>query len=134
MEQKKINLRFSVLCAMILLAAFSRIIPHMPNFSPLGAIGLFGAAYFAKKMASVFNSHCSNLVKRFVYQQCDLCTVLPEIHLVLSGFLLAIWKLSFNCICRNFYFQKNKSAKSNCRSININRYFLFGFKFWQLDW
>lgn len=49
MEQKKINLRFGILCAMIVLAAFSRIIPHMPNFSPLGAIGLFGAAYFAKK-------------------------------------------------------------------------------------
>src|SRR5690606_41499891 len=49
MEQKKINLRFSVLCAMILLADFSRIIPHMPIFSPLGAIGLFGAAYFSKK-------------------------------------------------------------------------------------
>lgn len=31
------------------MAAFSRIIPHMPNFSPLGAIGLFGAAYFNKK-------------------------------------------------------------------------------------
>lgn len=49
MEQKKINLRFSILVLMILLAAFSRIIPHMPNFSPLGAIGLFGAAYFVKK-------------------------------------------------------------------------------------
>jgi hypothetical protein len=49
MEQKKINLRFSVLVLMILLAAFSRIIPHMPNFSPLGAIGLFGAAHFVKK-------------------------------------------------------------------------------------
>lgn len=47
--KEKINLRFSVLVLMILLAAFSRIIPHMPNFSPLGAIGLFGAAYFSKK-------------------------------------------------------------------------------------
>lgn len=34
---------------MILLAAFSRLIPHMPNFSPLGALGLFGAAHFSKK-------------------------------------------------------------------------------------
>lgn len=49
MITKKINLRFSLLVAMILLAAFSRIIPHMPNFSPLGIIGLFGAAHFAKK-------------------------------------------------------------------------------------
>lgn len=34
---------------MILLAAFSRVVPHMPNFSPLGAVGLFGAAHFSKK-------------------------------------------------------------------------------------
>lgn len=49
METTKINLRFSILVGLILLAAFSRIIPHMPNFSPLGAIGLFGVAHFSKK-------------------------------------------------------------------------------------
>ncbi len=49
MTKEKINLRFSVLAALIFLCAFSRIIPHMPNFSPLGAIGLFGAAHFSKK-------------------------------------------------------------------------------------
>lgn len=45
----KINLKFSVLTVLIVFAAFSRIIPHMPNFSPLGAIGIFGAAYFSKR-------------------------------------------------------------------------------------
>jgi len=45
----KIKLQFGFLIAIIVLAAFSRIIPHMPNFSPLGAIGLFGAAHFDKK-------------------------------------------------------------------------------------
>ncbi len=49
METKKINLRFGVLTLIIVLASFSRLIPHMPNFSPLGAIGLFGAAHFSKK-------------------------------------------------------------------------------------
>ena len=49
METKRINIRFSVLAGLILLAAFSRIVPHMPNFSSLAAIGLFGAAYFSKK-------------------------------------------------------------------------------------
>lgn len=44
-----INFKFSILALLILLAAFSRLIPHLPNFSPLGAIGLFGAAYFTKK-------------------------------------------------------------------------------------
>jgi len=48
-NNKKIQLRFSVITMIIFAAAFSRIIPHIPNFSPLGAIGLFGAAYFSKK-------------------------------------------------------------------------------------
>ncbi len=46
---KKIDIRFGVLVAIILVAAFSRMIPHPFNFSPLGAIGLFGAAHFTKK-------------------------------------------------------------------------------------
>lgn len=49
MTTQKVNIRFGLLAAMILIAAFSRIIPHLPNFSPLGAIGLFGAAHFQKK-------------------------------------------------------------------------------------
>lgn len=48
-QNVNIILRFTVLCGLILLAAFSRLIPHMPNFSPLGAICLFGAAQFQKK-------------------------------------------------------------------------------------
>ena len=49
MSSSNNNLRFSIIAVMILLAAFSRVLPHMPNFSPLGAIGLFGAAYFKKR-------------------------------------------------------------------------------------
>lgn len=47
--KRDLVLRNGVLFILILLAAFSRIIPHMPNFSPLGAIGLFGAAHFSKR-------------------------------------------------------------------------------------
>lgn len=46
---QKLNLRFSVIVMMILLAAFSRLIPHPPNVAPIGAMSLFGAAYFSKK-------------------------------------------------------------------------------------
>jgi hypothetical protein len=49
MNTQKQNFNIGVVAAIILVAAFSRIIPHMPNFSPLGAIGLFGAAHFQKK-------------------------------------------------------------------------------------
>ena len=41
--------KFLVLSAIILVAALSRLIPHPMNFAPLGAIALFGAAYFGNK-------------------------------------------------------------------------------------
>lgn len=44
----KLHLHFTIVCVFIFLAAFSRMIPHMHNFSPLGAIALFGAAHFKK--------------------------------------------------------------------------------------
>ncbi len=49
MENKKIALRFSVISLIIVLAAFSRLLPHPSNFAPIGAIALFGSAYFSKR-------------------------------------------------------------------------------------
>jgi len=46
---KKIDLRFSVISTMILLAALSRLVPHPANFAPIGAMALFGAAYYSKR-------------------------------------------------------------------------------------
>ena len=40
---------FYFVLGLILIAAFSRIIPHYPNFTPLCAIALFGAKYFRNK-------------------------------------------------------------------------------------
>tara|TARA_B100000674_G_scaffold65732_1_gene45486 strand:+ start:162 stop:320 length:159 start_codon:yes stop_codon:yes gene_type:complete len=49
--KNKVNLnpRILVLVLIILTAALSRLIPHMHNFSPIGAICLFGAAFFKSK-------------------------------------------------------------------------------------
>lgn len=46
MKNKK---TFYILAGFILFAALSRLLPHAYNFTPLGAIALFGAAYFPKK-------------------------------------------------------------------------------------
>jgi hypothetical protein len=43
------NKRILTISAFILLAAVSRMIPHPYNFAPLGAMSLFGAAYFSNK-------------------------------------------------------------------------------------
>jgi hypothetical protein len=52
MTTQKINLRFTVITSLILIAAASRLLP-IHNFSPLGAIALFGAAHFAKKWQAI---------------------------------------------------------------------------------
>lgn len=49
MKNKQVNLRFSVITLLILLAAMSRLLPHPPNFSPIGGMALFGAAYYSRR-------------------------------------------------------------------------------------
>lgn len=49
MNTKLFSPRFLVLCGMIAAAAFTRLIPHLPNFTAIGAMALFGGAYFTNK-------------------------------------------------------------------------------------
>lgn len=46
---KKINIQFVVLAAMVVIAGFSRLVVHIENFTPLGAMCIFGGAYFTDK-------------------------------------------------------------------------------------
>ncbi len=45
----RIALRHSVLLIALLSMAMLRLIPHFPNFTPIGAMALFGGAYFSKR-------------------------------------------------------------------------------------
>lgn len=45
------KLRFSI--ALIFLAALTRLLPHPDNFTPIGAMALFGAAYFSRQMLTL---------------------------------------------------------------------------------
>lgn len=51
-KKKNVHLRFGVITLMVLLAALSRLLPHPPNFAPIGAMALFGAAYFSQRYLS----------------------------------------------------------------------------------
>tara|TARA_B110000438_G_scaffold78403_1_gene78554 strand:+ start:83 stop:631 length:549 start_codon:yes stop_codon:yes gene_type:complete len=44
-----INKNFIILISLVVIACFSRIVPHMPNFTPIGAIALFCSSYFTNK-------------------------------------------------------------------------------------
>ena len=43
------NARFWSLVAIVLTAAMTRLLPHPPNFTPIGAMALFGGVYFVRK-------------------------------------------------------------------------------------
>ncbi len=49
MKSKFISSKFLVLCTLIAAAAFTRLIPHPPNFTAVGAMALFGGAYYTNK-------------------------------------------------------------------------------------
>lgn len=59
-----------LLCLLILTAALCRLLPHWPNFTPIGAMALFGAAYFPRKV---------------------LAFIVPVLALYLSDLLLNNW-------------------------------------------
>jgi hypothetical protein len=46
MKTERINIRFGIIVLMILAATLSRLIPHPWNFTAIGAMALFGGAYF----------------------------------------------------------------------------------------
>jgi len=48
-----LNWKMGLALVIILLAAISRIVPHIWNFTPIAAMALFGAAYFPKKWFAI---------------------------------------------------------------------------------
>lgn len=51
MEIKHVLNKLITPATFILIGAVARIIPHAPNFAPIGAMALFGGAYMSKKQA-----------------------------------------------------------------------------------
>ncbi len=49
MEKKLLTTRTIFVISAIVIAAFMRLIPHWPNFTPVAAIALFGGAYLNRK-------------------------------------------------------------------------------------
>jgi len=47
-----ITVRFCTLLSMTLAAGLVRLLPHWPNFTPIGAMALFGGAYFLRRRAA----------------------------------------------------------------------------------
>jgi ABC-type transport system involved in multi-copper enzyme maturation permease subunit len=46
------NLRTLLLVGIVVLTVLARLLPHPPNFTPIGAVALFGATYFRSRWAA----------------------------------------------------------------------------------
>ena len=55
--------KYTILILLVFLASFSRIVPHVPNFTPIGAIALFSASYFSNKYLA-FISNAWNVARK----------------------------------------------------------------------
>ena len=46
-----------IITGFIILGVLTRVIPHPPNFTAIGAVALFGGAFFSDKKLSFFYSN-----------------------------------------------------------------------------
>lgn len=53
MKNEKRSYRFGLILLLIVVAAVSRMFPHPANFTPIGAIALFGTAYLKRRWLAV---------------------------------------------------------------------------------
>ena len=52
MNSKNLSPKFIFISSAIGIAAVSRLLPHLPNFTPVAAIALFGGAYLNDRKAA----------------------------------------------------------------------------------
>ncbi len=52
MKNEKIPLRLVIITAIVMVLAFSRLLPHPFNFSPIAALALFGGARYSNRFAA----------------------------------------------------------------------------------
>ncbi|MDX2190706.1 MAG: DUF6580 family putative transport protein [Bacteroidota bacterium] len=62
----KIEFKNIILVIMVGLAILSRLIPHPFNFTPIGALALFGTVYFNNKFTGAILTFCVMLISDFL--------------------------------------------------------------------
>ena len=79
-KRQPIILRTSIIIGMILFAAFSRLLPHPPNVTPISAMALFGAAYFGKKYWAILIPLAALWLSNLVLNNIVYAQMFPEAY------------------------------------------------------
>jgi len=95
-DRNVLHLRTLVITAMVLVAAAIRLAPHPMNFAPIGALALFGGAYFSSKRQALIVPLVSLIIG-------DAITGFhPLIPFVYASFLVSV--------AIGFWLRRNRSA------------------------
>ena len=95
---RKIDPRIGVLSLIVFVTALSRLLPHPPNFTPVGALGLFGAAYFSRKYLAFLLPFLALWVSDLFLNNLVYARLYPEFYNGFSWFGNAWTYLSFGLI------------------------------------
>jgi hypothetical protein len=84
---KKIELKFGALIGIIIIIALSRLIPNMPNFSPMAAIALFCAAHFDKLWKAILVTLFATLISDIVLNNTIYASMNNGFTVLYDGFI-----------------------------------------------
>ena len=84
----KIELKFGALIALIIVVALARLIPHMPNFSPMAATALFCAAHFDKLWKAILVTLLATFVSDVILNNTIYSSMNNGFTFFYDGFIL----------------------------------------------
>ena len=84
----KIELKFGALIALIIVVALARLIPNMPNFSPMAAIALFCAAHFNKLWKAILVTLLATFVSDVILNNTIYSSMNNGFAFFYDGFIL----------------------------------------------
>jgi len=85
------KLRLSI--ALVFLAALTRLLPHPDNFTPIGAMALFGAAYFSRQALTLAVPFIALFVSDLLLNNIIYRQYYPEFTLITSWWIYAAFGL-----------------------------------------
>lgn len=99
------RIRFVVLVGMILAAAASRLIPHPPNFAPIGALALFGGACFTSKRVAFLVPLAAMLLSDL-----GIGVLSGDLSLGLHALIPVVYGSFALIVCLGFWLRRRRNA------------------------
>jgi hypothetical protein len=114
--------RHEALVMMILAAALSRLVPHPPNFAPIGALALFGGAQFADRRAAFLVPLAAML--------------LSDLFIGFYGHMEAVYGSFALIVCMGLWLRRRRSPwciASACFSASLLFFLMTNFSVWAFN-